>query len=505
MNGNNPLAPGTGTDNFLIRLRNRSPWYLKEANPSASKLLLMQKTVHRIHFLGICGTAMGAVAAAFRELGFTVTGSDDNVYPPMSTFLEAKGIKISSGFRPENIPADADLVVVGNALCSRKSGTGGGSGPKTGLIAPFRRPSRIFFCRERAISWSPGTHGKTTTTSLITWIFREANCDPGFLIGGIARDLAQGAAFGHSNYFILEGDEYDTAFFDKRSKFLHYLPETVVINNIEFDHADIFPNLEEIKVSFRRLVNIVPGKGSIFVNADDPNCAEVVTKSLSQVFTVGFKEGATHRITEVRYHSTGSDFALCDHRFQSLLMGEFNVRNAAMAISVALAYQLPVEVIQSAVARFAGVARRQELRGEVNGIKVIDDFGHHPTAIRETLLALRCRYPGQKIWAIFEPRSNTTRRAIFQTALPEALKLADVVILARVARLDQLPPDDRLDPERVVQTIQACGVPAFYEPCVEDILHRVTPLAKPGDVIVVFSNGGFEGIHQRLLTELAAA
>jgi UDP-N-acetylmuramate: L-alanyl-gamma-D-glutamyl-meso-diaminopimelate ligase len=464
----------------------------------------MQKTVQRIHFLGICGTAMGAVAAAFRELGFTVTGSDDNVYPPMSTFLETKGIKLSAGFRPENIPADADLVVVGNALCR--------GNPELEAVLDRKIPYcslpetlKDFFLQGKSNIVVTGTHGKTTTSSLMTWIFREADCDPGFLIGGIARDLGQGAAFGHSDYFILEGDEYDTAFFDKRSKFLHYLPETVVINNIEFDHADIFLNLDEIKLSFRRLVNIVPGKGSIFVNADDPNCAEVVTKSLSQVFTVGFKEDATHRITDVRYHNTGSDFVLCDHRFQSPLMGEFNVRNAAMAISVALAYRLPVEIIQSALERFAGVARRQEIRGEVNGIKVIDDFGHHPTAIRETLSALRYRYPGQKILAIFEPRSNTTRRAIFQTALPEALKLADVVILARVARLDQLPPDDRLSPERVVQTIQACGIPAFYEPHVEDILHRVKPLAKPGDVIVVFSNGGFEGIHQRLLTELAAA
>jgi UDP-N-acetylmuramate: L-alanyl-gamma-D-glutamyl-meso-diaminopimelate ligase len=447
---------------------------------------------------------MGAVAAAFRELGYIVTGSDDNVYPPMSTFLEANGIEISSGFKPENIPSEVDLVVVGNAICR------GNLELETILDRklPYRSlPEALkeFFLQGKTNIVVTGTHGKTTTTSLITWIFREAGCDPGFLIGGIARDLAQGAAFGNSNYFIIEGDEYDTAFFDKRSKFLHYLPETIVINNIEFDHADIFPNLEEIKLSFRRLVNIVPGSGFIFINADDPNCAEVVTKSLSQVFTVGFREGATHRITNVRYHGGGSEFGFHDHQFQVSLIGEFNVRNAAMAVSVALAYRLPIEVIQTALARFSGVARRQELRGEVNGIKVIDDFGHHPTAIRETLFALRHRYPGRKIWAIFEPRSNTTRRAIFQTALPEALKFADGVILARVARLDQLPPGDRLDPERVVETILASGVPAFYEPYVEGILHRVKPLAKPGDVIVVFSNGGFEGIHQRLLTELAAA
>jgi UDP-N-acetylmuramate: L-alanyl-gamma-D-glutamyl-meso-diaminopimelate ligase len=464
----------------------------------------MQKPVHRIHFLGICGTAMGAVAAAFRELGFSVTGSDDNVYPPMSTFLESKGIKISCGFSPENIPLEVDLVVVGNALCRGNLELEAVLDRKL-IYRSLPETLKDFFLQGKTNIVVTGTHGKTTTTSLIAWIFHEAACDPGYLIGGIARDLAQGATFGKSNYFILEGDEYDTAFFDKRSKFLHYLPETVVINNIEFDHADIFLSLDEIKLSFRRLVNIVPGRGSIFINADDANCAEVVTKSLSQVFTVGFKEDATHRITNVRYDNVGAEFTLRDYEFRSSLVGEFNVRNASMAVSVALAYRLPIEVIQSALARFGGVARRQELRGETNGIRVIDDFGHHPTAIRETLLALRHRYPAQKIWAIFEPRSNTTRRAIFQTALPEALKFADGVILARVARLDQLPPGDRLDPERVVQMIQSFGIPAFYEPSVDEILRRLKPLAKPGDVIVVFSNGGFEGIHERILKELAAA
>src|ERR1700742_1757045 len=284
----------------------------------------MQKPVHRIHFLGICGTAMGAVAAAFRELGLIVTGSDDNVYPPMSTFLEEKGIKISGGYRPENIPAEVDLVVIGNALYR--------GNPELEAILDRKLPYRSlpetlkdFFLQGKTNLVVTGTHGKTTTTSLITWIFREAACDPGYLIGGIARGLAQGAALGKSDYFILEGGEYDTAVFDKRSKFLHYLPQTVVINNIECAHADIFSSLDEIKLSFRRLVNIVPRKGSLFVNADDPNCAEVVTKSLSKVFTVGFKEGSTHRITNVRYNEAGSEFSLLDHEFRSLLIGEFNV------------------------------------------------------------------------------------------------------------------------------------------------------------------------------------
>ena len=447
---------------------------------------------------------MGAVAAALRDLGIIVTGSDDNVYPPMSTFLEAKGIEISDGFRPENIPSNVDMVVVGNAL-SRGNPELEAVLNRRLLYRSLPETLKDFFLQGKTNIVVTGTHGKTTTTALVTWLFREAGCDPSFLIGGIARDLGQGAAFCDSSYFIIEGDEYDTAFFDKRAKFLHYLPESVIINNIEFDHADIYSNLDEIKLSFRRLVNIVPTAGFIFINADDSNCAEVVTKSLARIFTVGFNGNATHQITEVRYSCAGSEFAMAGHQFHLSLIGEFNVRNAAMAVAVALAYGLPIEVIQRALACFSGIARRQELRGEANGIKVIDDFGHHPTAIRETLFALRYRYPGHKIWAIFEPRSITARRAVFQSSLPEALKLADGVILAQVARLEQLPPDDRLDPERVVQTIQACGIPAFYEPHVDDILHRVKPLAKPGDVIVVFSNGGFEGIHQRLLTELAAA
>jgi UDP-N-acetylmuramate: L-alanyl-gamma-D-glutamyl-meso-diaminopimelate ligase len=464
----------------------------------------MEKPVRRIHFLGICGTAMGAVAAAVRDLGYIVTGSDDNVYPPMSTFLQSKGIEISRGFLPENTPAEADLVVVGNAIFRGNPELESILNRKI-LYRSLPETLKEFFLRGRTNIVVTGTHGKTTTTSLVTWLFREAGLDPSFLIGGIAKDLGQGAAFTDSNFFVIEGDEYDTAFFDKRSKFLHYLPETVIINNIEFDHADIFSDLEEIKLSFSRLVNVVPSEGFIFANGDDRNCQDVIANSRAPVFSVGFDKSCTHRITEVCYTNLGSEFVLGANRFEISLIGEFNVRNAAMAVSVALAYGLPLQEIRSALVSFNGVARRQELRGEVNGIKVIDDFGHHPTAIRETLFALRHRYPGHKIWAIFEPRSNTTRRAIFQSALPQALKLADSVILAGVARLDQLPPHDRLDPQRVVQSIQESGIPAFYEPQVDDILHRVKPLAKPGDIIVVFSNGGFEGIHHRLLTELAAA
>lgn len=446
---------------------------------------------------------MGAVAAAIRDRGYVVSGSDDNVYPPMSTFLATKEIPIASGFRPENLPPDVDLVIIGNAI-SRGNPELEAVLDRNLLYRSLPETLKEFFLQGKQNVVVTGTHGKTTTTSLLTWIFRTADLDPGFLIGGIAKDLGQGAAFPDSPYFVIEGDEYDTAFFDKRSKFLHYLPQTLVINNVEFDHADIFQNLEEILVSFRRLVNIVPHSGRIFINGDDPRCAAVTDHSFAPVYTVGLAESANIRITNVEYHEYGSAFTLGADRFEMQLLGAFNVRNATMAISVARAYGIPTEVIQKAVRSFSGVARRQDVRGEVNGIKVIDDFGHHPTAIKETLLALRCRYPKGRLWAIFEPRTNTTRRAVFQSELAAALGLADGVIMAPVARLDQLPVNERLDPAKVIQTIKDAGKPAFYEAGVDEIVKRVKPLARSGDAVVVFSNGGFGGIHDKLLKELAA-
>jgi UDP-N-acetylmuramate: L-alanyl-gamma-D-glutamyl-meso-diaminopimelate ligase len=464
----------------------------------------MLKPVRRIHFMGICGTAMGAVAAAIRDLGFVVSGSDENVYPPMSTFLAEKQIAISAGYRPENVPDGVDLVVIGNAIFRGNPEVESVLERKL-LYRSLPETIKDFFLHGKRNVVITGTHGKTTTTALVTWIFSGAGLNPGFLIGGIAKDLKRGASFPDSDHFFLEGDEYDTAFFDKRSKFLHYLPETLVINNIEFDHADIFHDLEEIKTSFRRLVNIVPRSGRFFINADDPNCREVTQKAFAPVMTVGLSEKAHYRLEDIEYHQSGSTFRIGKDRFETSLVGEFNVRNAGMAAVVALAHEISLATIQTALRTFQGVARRQEIRGEVNGIKVIDDFGHHPTAIKETLSALRRRFPAQRLWAVFEPRSNTTRRAVFQQQLPEALGLADGVILAEVARIEQVPPGDRLDPWKVVESIQRKGKPAFYEPKTNEIVERLKPLAQPGDVIVLFSNGGFGGIHDKLLAALARA
>jgi UDP-N-acetylmuramate: L-alanyl-gamma-D-glutamyl-meso-diaminopimelate ligase len=455
----------------------------------------------KIHFLGICGTAMGSTAAALQDRGFIVTGSDESVYPPMSTFLSEKGIGLREGYRPENIPSDADVIVICNAI---RRGNPEVEAVLNRKLYYLSLPETLkeFFLRGRHNLVVTGTHGKTTTTSLLAWIFETAGKEPSYLIGGIAQNLGRGAVFRDSKFFVIEGDEYDTAFFDKRSKFLHYMPELVIVNNIEFDHADIFDSLDDIKLSFRRMLNIVPMNGMVLINADDTNSVDVSKACPAPIVEVGFSENAANQIRDVSCDVHGSRFRLFDTVFDIPMIGEYNIRNAAMAVSAAHFYGIPVEVIREALTVFKGVMRRQELRGETQGVKIIDDFGHHPTAISQALQGLRVQYPSARIWAVFEPRSNTTRRAVFQESLPAALGLADGVVMARVAKLEQIPERERLNPEKVIATIAAAGKPAFYAPSVDEIIARLKPLVKAPDVIVVFSNGGFGGIHDRLLTEL---
>jgi UDP-N-acetylmuramate: L-alanyl-gamma-D-glutamyl-meso-diaminopimelate ligase len=446
---------------------------------------------------------MGSVAAALCDRGFSVTGSDENIYPPMSTFLEKKGVALQEGYRAENIPADVDVVVVGNAI---KRGNPEVEAVLNRKFFYLSLPEVLkdYFLRGRHNLVVTGTHGKTTTTALLAWIMETAGRKPGYLIGGLPKNLGQGARLNDSKYFVIEGDEYDTAFFDKRSKFIHYLPELVIVNNIEFDHADIFNNLDEIKLSFRRLLNVVPQNGMVLLNGDDHNCVEVARDCLAQKIEVGFSENCAQRIRHAAYSSDGSRFNLGDDSFEISLIGEFNVRNAAMAATAARFYDVPSAKIRAALKSFSGIARRQEVRGEARGVKVIDDFGHHPTAIGQTLHALRHRYPGHRIWAIFEPRSNTTRRAVFQQQLPDALKVADGVFIAQVAKLEQIPQEERLKPEAVVDAIAAAGRPAFYEKNADAIVDRIVPMLQRDDIVAVFSNGGFDNIHEKLLARLGA-
>lgn len=445
---------------------------------------------------------MGAVAAAMKTQGMTITGSDSSVYPPMSTFLTDRGITLFDGYKPENIPATADLIVVGNAI-SRGN-------PELEEVLNRRlqylslpETLKQFFLRGKHNLVVTGTHGKTTTTSILTHIMRVGGLDPAYMIGGIAEDLGQGASLHDSPYVVLEGDEYDTAFFDKRSKFLHYLPELVIVNNVEFDHADIYRDLDDIKLTFTRLMNIVPENGVVLYNADDATSREIALKSRAKKNeAVGFGPNATIKIQDAAYNETGSQFTLFDTHFSIPLVGEIYVRNAAMAIAAAQHYGVALDKIAAATSSFKGVARRQRVLGTRRGVTIIEDFGHHPTAITATLEALRFMYPGSRIWAITEPRSNTMRRRVMQDALVNALALADGAIVAQVARLDQLPPEERLDTASVIAELNKRGRKAFFEPTPKEIVPRLSPLVADKDVIVVFSNGGFDGIYQKLLHEL---
>ncbi len=446
----------------------------------AGTLKMLREQVNSIHFIGVCGTAMAAAAALCRERGVAVTGSDENVYPPMSTFLEARGIRISSGYRESNLDHQPDLICIGNAM---KRGN-----PEVERALEHRlnycslpELVREVFLRDRHSVVIAGTHGKTTTTSLLAWVLESASQSPSFLIGGIPENFQTGARLGSGPHFVIEGDEYDTAFFDKRSKFVHYRPDTVILNNIEYDHADIFPDLAAVKRAFRQLVAVVPRCGLIIANGEDANVRDVVA-------------GAPARI---RYF-TKADF----DGFTIPLAGDHNHRNAAAVAIAAQELGLTRDQIQTGFHTFTGIKRRMEVRGEAGGVTVLDDFAHHPTAIVETIRAIRQKYPRRRVWALFEPRSNTTRRNVFQRELAESLAEADGVFIAKVDRLHELAETDRLDPDRIVAEIGQRGKPARYTANADGIVTELLPQLRAGDVVAVMSNGKFDGIHDKLLAHL---
>ena len=462
---------------------------------------MLNKEVNTIHFVGICGTAMAAVAVMCRDFGYTITGSDENVYPPMSTFLESRGIRIVQGFHETNLDHKPELVVVGNAI---KRGN-----PEVERVLDERwnccslpELVREFFIRGNHSIVIAGTHGKTTTTSLLTWVFEHNGLNPSYLIGGIPNNLSQGARFTDSEWFIIEGDEYDTAFFDKRSKFIHYQPEVAVLNNLEFDHADIFENLDAIKKSFSNFIRLSPRNGLLLANGDDPNLAPLLTVTHCPVKRFGLGENNAIQAGNLRYGPTATEFEIPSFKFHLNMMGELNARNALAVIACAKHCGLKNHQIQAAFDTFKGIKRRMEVRGIAGGVTVVDDFGHHPTAIRETLRALRIKYPREKIRAIFEPSSNTTRRNVFQTELAAAFADADAVVVAEIARLEQIAPEERLNPEKLMQDLKHSGKEAAYLPDVEAIVAHTVKHAQGGDIVVVFSNGGFGGIHGKLLQQL---
>ena len=444
---------------------------------------------------------MGSVAAAMHAKGFTVTGSDENVYPPMSTFLERQGIQIFPGYKAQNIPETAEVIVVGNAI-SRGNEEAEAALERKLLYVSLPEILKDHFLRGRRNLVVSGTHGKTTTSSILAWILKSAGVDPSYMIGGIPRNLGQGATFTDSDFVVLEGDEYDTAFFDKRSKFLHYLPEVVVINNIEFDHADIYNSLDEIKLTFKRLLNIVPRNGMAFVNGDCVNTMDVASDGPAPITTVGLGSECDLQITDIDYGRENTSFVLDGEHYVLPMAGEFNVRNAAMAICTASFSGFSADQIRQGLASFEGIARRQEVRGIAGGVRVIDDFAHHPTAIGLAVDSLRQQYPDSRLWVIFEPRSNTTRRNVFQDDLANALSKADLVVVPAVPDPEKVAEQDRLDPHKLVSDIQASGTSCWYLETVDEIVAQVVSESREGDTVAVLSNGGFGGIHQKLLDNL---
>ncbi|GAB4269945.1 MAG: UDP-N-acetylmuramate:L-alanyl-gamma-D-glutamyl-me so-diaminopimelate ligase [Deferrisomatales bacterium] len=445
---------------------------------------------------------MASVAAELHGRGVGVTGSDESVYPPMSTFLEARGVPVQEGFRPENLEPAPDLVVVGNAI-SRGNPEVEAVLDRGLAYCSLPELLRWAFLPGRLPVVIAGTHGKTTTAALCAWCLREAGRDPSWLIGGVPGGLGRGFHLGEGRAFVLEGDEYDTAFFDKRSKFVHYQPRVLVLNNLEYDHADIFPDLEAVRTAFRQVLRTVPRSGRVVANRDDPEVMALAGEAPCPVITysVDHREahwwGAPQAGRLAVRDPRGREFAVTH-----TLVGRHQGWNLLACLAAAEVVGVPASVASRALEGFPGVKRRGELRGEAGGVRVYDDFAHHPTAIRSTLEGFRERYPDRRIWAVVEPRSNTMRRAVFQAALVDAFDAADRVCLRRVPNPEKVPPGQRLDVERLAAEISRRGPPArAFSDAGAIVVHLASGLA-PGDVVVVLSNGGFEGIHERLLDAL---
>jgi UDP-N-acetylmuramate: L-alanyl-gamma-D-glutamyl-meso-diaminopimelate ligase len=464
----------------------------------------------KVHFIGVCGTAMATLAAMLQARGDDVQGSDHGVYPPMSDFLRRESIRVFDGYRAENITSDIDLVVVGNAISRGNPELEEVLDRKVRFVSMPEAIRETFLWQSRSIVVA-GTHGKTTTTALTGWLLTAAGRDPNVLVGGIAVNLDGSYRLGRGRDFVIEGDEYDSAFFDKTAKFLKYLPDIAVVGNLEYDHADIYPDMEALRIAFRRFLGLVPRGGRVLIGADSPEATRLASSARGTVETFGTNGPADWRASaitpvhgrvqfDVSYQ--GEPFGL----FDSPLQGTHNVRNALAAIAAGHAAGLDAAAMQRGLASFAGVRRRLELRGVVRGVSVFDDFAHHPTAILETLKAVRWTYPDHRIWAIFEPRSATSCRRVFQDDFARAFAegRADETVLAAVFR-STLPEDERLDVEALVRGLQHQGVRARLIPAVDDIVRTVAAEAADGDVVVVMSNGGFDGIHEKLLRALGPA
>ena len=471
----------------------------------------MTSSRKHIHLSGICGTAMASIAGLLQLQGHRITGSDKAAYPPMSDLLRSLGIPVLEPYSESNLDPVPDLVVIGNAL-SRGN-------PEVERVLDERLAFtsmaalvRDEFLKGRESLVVAGTHGKTTTTSMLSWIYQVASHDdaalePSFLIGGVAENFGTSFQLRPTRTFIIEGDEYDTAFFDKGPKFLHYFPDALILTHVEFDHADIYADLDAVKTAFKRLVNLVPRRGMLVAFDGSENVDDCISKAFCRVERYGFKPESDWQIRNLRYVDGQTRWEIwrnCElwSDVGMHLAGEHNALNATAAAALAFGQGLRKEAICTALASFKSVKRRLEVRDVIRGITIIDDFAHHPTAIRETLRALRAVYANGRLWAVLEPRSNTLRRKVLEHDLVESLRVADRVILAGVYQQQRIPDGERLHPEDVVHALNAAGTPAELHPGAEEIVESLAPNLKDGDVVAILSNGGFDGIYEKLPARL---
>ncbi len=470
------------------------------------KKLEVKPIMKKIHLIGICGTAMGALAYLLKEKGYEVKGSDSGIYPPMSDFLRKHNIEIMEGYLPHHLDYDPDLVVIGNAI--RRSNPEAMEVEKRG-IPKMHLPKVLhdFFLRDKHSVVISGTHGKTTTTSLCGWVLHYAGLDPSILSGGIMKNFESNAKWGEGKFFVIEGDEYDSAYFDKVPKFWYYRPKTAIITSVEFDHGDIYRDIQHIKEAFSKFVSLIPKDGFLIACGDYPHIADIINKAQCQKVTYGFKEGVDFQIKEVIQKDPYTTHILVEGRgekysLKSPLWGRHNASNVVASMLMALHHGI-FSKFQKALMEFQGVKRRQEIIYHKNGIVIIDDFAHHPTKVKETVKAIRLRFPKKRLISVYEPRTNTSRRKFFQNLYPKAFNGSDVVIVAPVYNASQIPEEERMDVTKLVEDIKKEGIEAYTFSNVDKIIDFISNIAREGDVILIMSNGGFGGIYKKLPQRLS--
>jgi UDP-N-acetylmuramate: L-alanyl-gamma-D-glutamyl-meso-diaminopimelate ligase len=459
-----------------------------------------------IHLTAICGMGMGSFAGLLKENGYEVTGSDQNVYPPMSTQLEEMGIKIMTGYRPENLTHNPDMVIIGNTIKKGNPEVEAAFQRKIPYMS-FPQAFREFFLKGKNSLVVTGTHGKTTTSSMIAWMLESAGKDPGFLVGGVLNNFGSSYKLGKGAHFVVEGDEYDTAFFDKVPKFIHYQPSSAIITNIEFDHGDIYRDIDHIKQAFTDFIALIPDEGLLVACGDYPHVRDIIPRAHCRVETYGFDETCDWTSRIVYLNGETNEFVVYFKgeeigHFQMSVPGRHNVQNALAAIALLYREGIGVPLLQEGLRTFKSVKRRQEVRAVIDGVVVIDDFAHHPTKVRETVAAIRSRYRDRRIWAIFEPRTNTSRRAFFQKEYAGSFDDADMVIIAAVFNSEQIQPGDRFSPEDLIKDLKSRGKQAEYIPGADNIVKFVSQAVKSGDIILIMSNGGFDSIHEKFVESL---